>query len=96
MMSSKLGNYNRMRRIIAGMMMLMIIVANTNSRNEVFAYDREEAVKYASRHCTNYNSSYPKYGSDCTNFASQVLHAGGYKTNPVPNKDISYGDLGTV
>lgn len=95
-MSRKLEKFSMIRKTIVGIMMLMIIVANTNSSNEVFAYDREEAVKYASKHCTNYNSSYPKYGSDCTNFASQVLHAGGYKTNPVPNKDISYSDLGTV
>ena len=81
--------------MILRLMAFMLVVVNTRGY-VAFAYDRDAAVKYASNYCTNYNSAYPKYSSDCTNFASQVLKAGGYKANPLPDSDVSYGDLGTV
>lgn len=44
------------------------------------SYNRTAAVNYAHQHAFNYNSAYcdyTPYGGDCTNFASQVIHAGG-------------------
>ncbi len=41
-------------------------------------YDRLKAYKYAERWWDGYNPSYMKVqGNDCTNFISQVVHAGG-------------------
>jgi hypothetical protein len=33
--------------------------------------------KYAWKWKNSRNKAYPSFGSDCTNFASQILHAGG-------------------
>lgn len=51
-------------------------------------YDRIEARKYARKYAKNYNSSYSKYSSDCANFVSQCIHAGGiqqYNNNDSEN-----------
>lgn len=41
-------------------------------------YDRDAAVRYADQWVHDRNSGYPNYaGLDCTNFASQVMAAGG-------------------
>lgn len=43
-------------------------------------YDRNAAVSYAHRWALSFNPAYDNFtdwGGDCTNFASQVLHAGG-------------------
>ena len=43
-------------------------------------YDRQAAVSYAHQWALRYNPAYgnfTEYGGDCTNFASQVIHAGG-------------------
>lgn len=48
----------------------------------VSSYNRTNAVNYALKYATSYNSTYSNYtnkGGDCTNFASQVLRAGGAK-----------------
>lgn len=37
------------------------------------------ARSYAKKYYKNYNSSYPHYSYDCTNFVSQILFAGGRK-----------------
>lgn len=42
-------------------------------------YNRDYAVSYALRHAKSYNLKYVSYTSDCTNFVSQCLEAGGYK-----------------
>ncbi|CAG8496847.1 4485_t:CDS:2 [Dentiscutata heterogama] len=49
-------------------------------------YDRQKAVNYAGQYCLHPNSNYENYdkkGGDCTNFASQVLHAGGIPTDNI-------------
>ncbi|MCL1951115.1 MAG: amidase domain-containing protein [Turicibacter sp.] len=49
-------------------------------RLQLIPYDREAAVAYARRWALARNpiwKDYEKYGGNCTNFASQVLHAGG-------------------
>lgn len=46
------------------------------------SYDRNVAVNYANTYATNPNSiNWPVYSEDCTNFASQVLYAGGLPMN---------------
>ena len=35
------------------------------------------AVVYANRYAESYNESYPTFDSDCTNFVSQCVYAGG-------------------
>lgn len=42
------------------------------------AYNRNNAVSYADQWALSRNGAYPSFGSDCTNFASQALTAGGY------------------
>ncbi|CAG8821856.1 20980_t:CDS:2, partial [Gigaspora margarita] len=43
------------------------------------SYDGIKARNYATAHCDNkkHNAAYPTFPEDCTNFASQVLEAGG-------------------
>lgn len=36
------------------------------------------AASYADRYATSRNSNFPSFGSDCTNFTSQAINAGGY------------------
>ena len=46
---------------------------------DTFAYNRENAVQYAHMWALKRNQAYydfEKLGGDCTNFASQVVHAG--------------------
>src|SRR5882724_2152390 len=48
-------------------------------------FDRMAAVKYAWRYAISYNDNYPYFsylGGDCTNFVSQVMHAGGWPMIP--------------
>lgn len=40
---------------------------------------REAVINYALKYATNRNSDYRSFGSDCTNFVSQALYAGGWK-----------------
>ncbi|CAG8592959.1 39395_t:CDS:2 [Gigaspora margarita] len=50
------------------------------------SYNRQNAVNYAGQYCSSPNPKYTNYdkkGGDCTNFASQVLNAGGI---PVDNE----------
>ncbi len=42
-----------------------------------FKYNREKAIKYAKKWYDSYNKDYRKYSSDCANFVSQCLYAGG-------------------
>jgi uncharacterized protein YraI len=67
-------------------------------------YNRTAAANYAESYAINYNPSYTDYGtygnnnSDCANFASQCLYAGGmYKSNawrPSPSHTESW--TGTI
>ena len=60
--------------------------------------NRKKAVAYAEKWARGRNPDYPTRpttaGADCTNFASQVLHAGGFKEEPAPtnknDKSIRY------
>lgn len=85
----------KVRMLLAGMAACAAIATSAVSTT-AYAYDREEAVKYASKYWENYNSEYDAFGNDCTNFASQVLSAGGYSVKEIPKKEVSYADLGNV
>lgn len=50
-------------------------------------YSPSKAVTYARKYAQSYNPSYKKFDSDCTNFVSQCLVAGGLKQvmkDPIP------------
>ena len=49
----------------------------TGKRTATHAYDRDRAVSYAKQYATVRNLQYPYYGSNCMNFVSQCMHAGG-------------------
>ena len=60
-------------------------------------YDREAAVAYAHQWAMKRNPQYAdfeKMGGDCTNFASQVLFAGGRVMNQTPTFGWYYFGLG--
>lgn len=46
-------------------------------RTAAHPYDRTKAVEYAKQYGTVRNLQYPYYGSNCMNFVSQCMHAGG-------------------
>lgn len=46
-------------------------------RKATNTYNRERAVSYAKQYATVRNLQYPYYGSNCMNFVSQCMHAGG-------------------
>ncbi|WP_324668967.1 amidase domain-containing protein [Geochorda subterranea] len=66
-----------------------LVPLSSRAASREVAYDRDKAVAYARTYCGGawgcgnggrYNPAYRDYtdvGGDCTNFASQVLHAGG-------------------
>lgn len=58
-------------------MLLALVV----SAAPAYAYNGGSAANYADQYWQNYNSNYPNFssgGTDCTNFVSQALHAGGF------------------
>jgi hypothetical protein len=48
-----------------------------NRPGNTVSYNRSKAVQYARQYAVNPNPKYATFGADCTNFASQVLIAGG-------------------
>lgn len=52
---------------------------NQNPSESTLAYNRTNAINYATTWWNGQNSSYPDFGSnDCTNFISQAMKAGGF------------------
>ncbi|MFI0802339.1 Putative amidase domain-containing protein [Amycolatopsis lurida] len=49
--------------------------------------DRQTAVRYARTFALSYNPAYERFGNDCTNFASQVMRAGGWPDVGRPGPD---------
>lgn len=43
-----------------------------------YAYNYTAMVNYATRYALNYNPAYRSFASDCTNFISQAMYAGGW------------------
>ncbi|MBA1335749.1 MAG: hypothetical protein HPY66_1376 [Firmicutes bacterium] len=61
-----------------------IFAREGDSKSRIHAYDREAAVRYAHRWALGRNPRYYDFedlGGDCTNFCSQVVHAGGCPMN---------------
>lgn len=64
-----------------------------------YTFDRQDAIDYMETYWDDYNDDYAdftNYGGDCTNFASQVMRAGGVTftsrtTNPTYNHWYYYG-----
>lgn len=59
-------------------------------------YDRTNAISYAHKWAHGRNPEYYDFqhlGGDCTNFASQVLHAGANMMNPTPVSGWYYYSL---
>jgi putative amidase-like protein len=52
------------------------LVASPNAKPD--PYDGNLAATYARKWANSYNSTYPQYNDDCTNFISQALKAGGW------------------
>lgn len=87
--------FKKMRMLMAGMAACSVIAANVTT-STAFAYNRDKAVDYAEKYWSTRNSEYDSFDNDCTNFASQVLKAGGYSVKAIPSADVSYFDLGTT
>ncbi|PKM45996.1 MAG: hypothetical protein CVV03_05835 [Firmicutes bacterium HGW-Firmicutes-8] len=53
------------------------------------SYSASKAISYAEKYVLNYNPAYKYYYSDCTNFVSQCLYAGGwpYANTSLPATD---------
>lgn len=63
--------------------------------NHVLAYDRTKAVDYADKWWNSRNDEYDSFSSDCTNYASQVIAAGGLSMKKLP-KHLAWTKLGGV
>jgi len=61
--------------LLALCMTMTIIPCNASGLYE--DYTAADAVQYAGTYWSNYNSDFPAYSSDCANFVSQCLYAGG-------------------
>ena len=93
-----------LKKIIAFVLMLLIVHTTSLAADRGRTYNRQKAVEYAFTYTKPeadggsftkyYNPEYAIYESDCTNFVSQVLHAGGWQYNPEPppvtNKNWHY------
>ncbi|WP_166027635.1 amidase domain-containing protein [Streptomyces chilikensis] len=53
---------------------------DTKSVQIYAGYNYPAMAAYANKHWKNYNSDYRKYDNDCTNFISQAMRKGGWKT----------------
>ena len=90
------GNKKQLKKIILGLVASSVITLNITGSTSL-AYDRDKAVEYAKTYWEKYNSEYNNYGNyDCTNFASQILKAGGYKQKKMPKNTISLDDLDSL
>ncbi len=89
------AKFKKMRMLMAGMAVCSVIATNVTA-SDVFAYDRADAVDYADKYWNTENSDYASFNNDCTNYASQVLEAGGYSVKAIPSADVSYFDLDTT
>jgi hypothetical protein len=76
---NKLWRNKTCQRVIIGMIVLCLLATGKFLHSDkAHAYNAYNAVNYADQWATSRNPSYYIWGSDCTNFASQVISAGGY------------------
>lgn len=85
----------KIKKIITAILITMVLI-EMGSINTVRAYSRDDASDYAKKHATNYNSSFPKFTSDCTNFVSQCVAAGGLKMKHIPSSKIGYSHIDDI
>lgn len=78
----------------------VVSYADFSGNTTDYTFDRSKAKEYMEKYWNNYNikdyADFTAYGGDCTNFASQVLRAGGVSftsrtTNPTYNHWYYYG-----
>ncbi|WP_051585854.1 amidase domain-containing protein [Caldanaerobius polysaccharolyticus] len=62
-------------KLFLSFLLLFIFCLNFNTYASVF--DRSAAISYAEKYVYSYNPNYPSFSSDCANYVSQCLHAGG-------------------
>jgi hypothetical protein len=63
------------RKLVCSAIFFLILCFATTG---VYAYTSSSAISYAKKYALSPNTaSFPKYDSDCANFASQCLNAGG-------------------
>jgi RHS repeat-associated protein len=67
-----------------------IIYTDPTGYIAIVKYDRNAAINYAVKYAVNGNSEYRRFESDCTNFVSQSLQAGGL----IQEKDWVYNKRG--
>ncbi len=70
---------------LAVLLSTILTITTSHERAVAGIYNRSAAVAYADQWSANdpdsvRNPDYPNFGNDCTNFASQVLYAGGMPT----------------
>lgn len=70
----------------------MLIFGESNMAD---AYNGSSAASYARKYATNYNKNYDYYSSDCTNFVSQCIEAGG-KSHSVPASGVTKKKNGNI
>ncbi len=62
-----------------GVVLVVTCVIGISTPATAYAYDGNTAAQYAMNWAFGANPNYPgPFPSDCTNFASQALHEGGY------------------
>lgn len=70
----------------------MLIIGESSTSE---AYNGYSAASYAKKYATNYNKNYDNYSSDCTNFVSQCIEAGG-KSHWVPASGVKKKKNGNI
>lgn len=65
-------------------------VYNRPVSNRYVSFNVNNAVAYAKKHTYTHNPAYRSYGSDCTNFASQIAFAGGIPITNGANMDTGW------
>lgn len=66
----------RRRRLLRTLVMTALLFSAI-SQSPALALDRDHAVTYANNNWNKRPSNFPSFGTDCTNFISQALYAGG-------------------
>lgn len=61
----------------SNLILVVLLFTISNFANAGGNYNPDSAVQYANQYALNPNSAYPNFSSDCTNFVSQSLRAGG-------------------
>ena len=75
---------------------LIGVLLSTSPMSALAAYSGTKAANYAKKHARNYNSSFPKFVNDCTNFVSQCVYYGGISMKYVPASNIKYKHINDI